>query len=77
MHTLRVIGGIAALAVVLLCSILVYMTFDSYSRSSDTSVAWIITMAPIWGGVLFVVWAWLHPSERSHDTDERLGHRRR
>lgn len=70
MRTLRIVGVIAAFAVLLLGSMMVYTTFDRYSHStSDTLLSFIITMAPVWAAVIAGIWVWLHPSERRHNTD--------
>jgi hypothetical protein len=64
MRTLRIVGVVAALAVVLFASILVFMTFDHYAhRGSETVPTFIIVMGPIWAGALGGAWAWLHPAE--------------
>jgi hypothetical protein len=64
MHTLRLAGVVAAFAVLLLASLLVWMTFDRYSHSTrDTVLTFILLMGPIWAGALGGAWAWLHPTE--------------
>jgi hypothetical protein len=65
MHTLRLVGVVTAFVVLLLASILVFMTLDRYSHSlSDTLLTFILWMAPVWAGALGGAWAWLHPAER-------------
>jgi hypothetical protein len=70
MGTLRTVGVVAAFTVLLLCSILVFMTFNRYSHSmSDTLLTFIVLMGPVWAGTLAGAWVWLHPSERPHTTE--------
>lgn len=75
MRTLRLVGVAAAFAVLLLASILVYMTFDRYSHpTSDILLTFILTMGPVWAGALGGAWAWLHPAERrQHRADPSSG----
>ena len=65
MRTLRLVAVIVVFVVLLLASILVYMTFDRYLHTSrDTLLTFILLMGPIWAGALGGGWAWLHPAER-------------
>ena len=65
MRTPRIVGIAAAFVVLLLASILVYMTFDRYAHPTcDILLAFTLTMGPVWAGALGGAWAWLHPTER-------------
>jgi hypothetical protein len=64
MHTLRLVGVVTAFAVLLLASILVFMTLDRYSHSGrDTVLTFIFMVGPVWAGAIGGAWAWLHPAE--------------
>lgn len=63
MRTLRIAGVVAAFAVLLLGTVLVFAAFDRSSHSaSDTLRPFIITMAPAWAVAIAGAWAWLRAS---------------
>ena len=76
MRTMRLVGVVAAFGVLLLASILVYMTFDRYLHTTlDTLLTFILLMGPVWAGALGGAWAWLHPAEPRDTADGKPVHR--
>ena len=68
MRTLRIAGVIAAFAVLLVGTVLVFAAFDRVSHSaSDTLRPFIITMAPVWLVALAAGWILLRSPASSRD----------
>jgi len=66
MRTLRIVGIVAAFALLLVGTALVFETFDSHSHSaSDTLRPFIITMLPVWAVAIAGAWALLRAPSRS------------
>jgi hypothetical protein len=67
MRALRIVGTVAAFAVLLFGTVLVFETFDRSSHSaSDTLRPFIITMAPVWAVAIAGAWALLRmPPQRT------------
>ncbi len=68
MHTLRIVGVIAASALLLVGTVLVFAAVDRVSHSaSDTLRPFVITMAPVWAVALGAAWVLLRPPASSQD----------
>ena len=68
MRAPRNVGVIAAFALLLVGTALVFAAFDRVSHSaSDTLRPFVITMAPVWALALGAAWVLLRPSAPSHD----------
>lgn len=68
MRVLRIAAVIAAFAVLLLGTVLVFEAFDRVSHSaSDTLRPFIITMAPVWLVALAAAWVLVRSPAPSHD----------
>lgn len=68
MRTLRIASVIAAFAVLLVGTVLVFAAFDRVSHSaSDTLRPFIITMAPVWLVALAAGWILLRSPASSRD----------
>lgn len=68
MRVLRIAGVIAAFAVLLVGTALVFQAFDRVSHSaSDTLRPFIITMAPVWLVAVAAAWVLLRPPTSSRD----------
>jgi hypothetical protein len=66
MRTVRVIGVVAAFAVLLFGTTLVFAAFDRTSHSaSDTLRPFVITMAPVWAVAVAGAWALLRAPTRA------------
>ncbi len=66
MRTLRIVGVIAAFALLLVGTTLVFAAFDRVSHSaSDTLRPFIITMAPVWALAVGAAWVLLRPPTAS------------
>jgi hypothetical protein len=63
MRGLKIAGIIVAFVVLLLGTVMVFLTFDRNSHSaSDTLRPFIITMAPVWAVAIAGAWALLRAS---------------
>lgn len=68
MRVLRIVGAIAAFAVLLVGTALVFEAFDRVSHSaSDTLRPFIITMAPVWLVAVAAAWVLLRSPASSGD----------
>lgn len=68
MRTLRIVGVIAAFALLLAGTALVFAALDRVSHSaSDTLRPFIITMAPVWALAVGAAWVLLRPQAASRD----------
>jgi hypothetical protein len=68
MRALSIVGVIAAFAVLLVGSMLVFAAFDRTSHSaSDTLRPFLITMLPVWAVALAGAWALLRAPTPSRD----------
>jgi hypothetical protein len=68
MRALSIVGVIAAFAVLLVGSALVFAAFDRTSHSaSDTLRPFLITMLPVWAVALAGAWALLRAPTPSRD----------
>ena len=68
MRVLSIVGVIAAFAVLLVGSALVFAAFDRTSHSaSDTLRPFLITMLPVWAVALAGAWALHRASTPSRD----------
>lgn len=66
MRIIRIGGVVAALAILLVGTVLVFEAFDRHSHSaSDTLRPFVITMAPVWAVMIAGAWAWLRAPSRS------------
>jgi hypothetical protein len=67
MRILRLVGVVAAFAVLLFGTVLVFEAFDRHSHSaSDTLRPFIITMFPVWAVAVAGAWALLRsPATRA------------
>lgn len=66
MRSIRNGGVVAAFAVLLVGTVLVFEAFDRHAHSaSDTLRPFVITMAPVWAVTIAGAWAWLRASPRS------------
>jgi hypothetical protein len=60
MRGLKIAGVVVAFIVLLLGTVMVFLTFDRHSHSaSDTLRPFIITMAPVWAVAVAGAWALL------------------
>jgi hypothetical protein len=63
MRGLKIAGIIVAFVVLLLGTVMVFLTFDRNSHSaSDTLRPFLITMAPVWAVAIAGAWALLRTS---------------
>ena len=68
MRIVRIVGVVAAFALLLVGTALVFAAFDRVSHSaSDTLRPFIITMAPVWAVAVGTAWVLLRPSVSSPD----------
>ncbi|HZC76762.1 MAG TPA: hypothetical protein VE258_03390 [Ktedonobacterales bacterium] len=68
MRALSIVGVIAAFAVLLVGSMLVFAAFDRTSHSaSDTLRPFLITMLPVWAVAIAGAWALLRAPAPSRD----------
>lgn len=68
MRALRIIGVVAAFAVLLAGTVMVFLAFDRVSHSaSDTLRPFIITMAPVWAVAVAAAWVLLRAPAPSRD----------
>jgi hypothetical protein len=68
MRALRLAGVLAAFALLLVGTGLVFAAFDRVSHSaSDTLRPFIITMAPVWAVAAAAAWVLLRPSAPAHN----------
>jgi hypothetical protein len=68
MRAVRIVGVIVAFVVLLLGTVMVFLTFDRTSHSaSDTLRPFIITMAPVWAVAIAGAWALLRTSAPSRE----------
>ena len=68
MRALSIVGVIAAFAVLLVGSALVFAAFDRTSHSaSDTLRPFLITMLPVWAVAIAGAWALLRAPTPSRD----------
>jgi hypothetical protein len=68
MRALSIVGVIAAFAVLLVGSMLVFAAFDRTSHSaSDTLRPFLITMLPVWAVAIAGAWVLLRAPARSRD----------
>ncbi len=68
MRTLRVAGVVAAFAMLLAGTVLVFAAFDRVSHSaSDTLRPFLITMVPVWAVAVAGAWVLLHAPAPSRD----------
>jgi uncharacterized protein (DUF486 family) len=68
MRAVRIVGVIVAFVVLLLGTVMVFLTFDRYSHSvSDTLRPFIITMAPVWAVAIAGAWALLRANAPAKD----------
>jgi divalent metal cation (Fe/Co/Zn/Cd) transporter len=68
MRALRLAGVIAAFALLLVGTTLVFSAFDRVSHSaSDTLRPFVITMAPVWAVAMAAAWVLLRRPASAHD----------
>jgi hypothetical protein len=66
MRSLRIVAVVAAFAVLLVGTVLVFEAFDSHSHSvSDTVRPFVITIAPVWAVMIAGAWVLLRAPLRS------------
>jgi hypothetical protein len=67
MRLVRLVGVGVAFGLLLLGSVLVFLTFDRTSHSaSDTLRPFLITMAPVWAVAIAGAWALLRTPRTDH-----------
>jgi hypothetical protein len=68
MRGLKIAGVLVAFVVLLLGTVMVFLTYDRYSHSaSDTLRPFIITMAPVWAVAIAGAWALLRTDGTAKD----------